>query len=267
MISLARAWLNDFRLTLAFMTRLPVGQLTLGEGENQDGQANLARALRTSAVVGGLIGSLSGAAFALAHWIGLPPLACALLAVAAAAIVTGALHEDGLADLADGLGGGWTKARKLEIMRDSRIGSFGAIALILSIGLKAGALAEIAAPGDGPGDGVLALIVAHGCARAWLPSIMWLLPTARQDGLAAQAARPALRHVAEALVLAVLLACICLGPALGLAALAASGLGAWAIALIARHQLGGHTGDVLGAAEQVGEIFVLLLLAASWSVS
>ena len=115
----------------------------------------------------------------------LPPLPAAALAVAATVAVTGALHEDGLADVADGFGGGATRERKLEIMRDSRIGTYGVCALILSFILRISALTNL---GD-PALVTAVLVAAHAAARAPIPAFMRLVPAARTDGLSADAGR------------------------------------------------------------------------------
>ena len=177
------------------------------------------------------------------------------MSLVATLVVTGCLHEDGLADTADGFGGGATRERKLEIMRDSRIGTYGVCALTMSILIRAGALASLA----DPRTVVFALIAAHGAARATLPLFMALLPPARSDGLSHAAGRPAQDRLLIAGALGVLILAIFLGPLPGLAALvllaAAVGMMAW----LSSAQIGGQTGDVLGALEQVGEIVILLV--------
>jgi adenosylcobinamide-GDP ribazoletransferase len=181
-----------------------------------------------------------------------------MLALAATAFVTGALHEDGLADTADGLGGGRTRERKLDIMRDSRIGTYGTCALILSFGLRWSALAAIA----DPWKVAMALSAAHAAARAGVPAFMWLVPPARPDGLSAAAGRPPTRSVAIALGLGALFLVCGFGPAdamIGLILLALTGL---VLARLATRHIGGQTGDILGALEQIGEISILLLAAA-----
>jgi adenosylcobinamide-GDP ribazoletransferase len=187
-----------------------------------------------------------------------PPLAAAALALVATTMLTGCLHEDGLADVADACGGA-TPARKLEIMRDSRIGTYGACALILSLLLRAAALASL---GEASRATVV-LIVTHMAARAPLPWFMRLLPAARADGVfaATQGVPPV------SAVIAALLGVLALGLGLGSKpALIAVVLMAAVVALarsVCRRQIGGQTGDVLGALEQVGEVLVLLIAAAS----
>src|SRR5207244_6537261 len=127
--------------------------------------------------------------------------------------LTGALHEDGLADTADGFFGGHDRAARLAIMRDSRQGTFGVLAVVLSVLLRAAALAEI-------GDVIhvaLALIAAHAASRGALPAVMWRLPPARADGLGAAAGTPRAPGVFAATAIGVLVGLTALGPMFGAA--------------------------------------------------
>jgi adenosylcobinamide-GDP ribazoletransferase len=209
--------------------------------------------------VAGLLVALAGAlAYSIAHRVGLAPEPAAMLAVAATILVTGALHEDGLADAMDGLAGGKTRERKLEIMRDSRIGTYGACALIISIFLRWSALAAIAEPSAVAS----ALLIAHAAARACLPAFMRLVPPARSDGLSAGAGQPPQQSVIIALGLGILCLAIGFGPGKAILGLLLLSAGAASWAFIATRQVGGQTGDILGALEQISEIVVLLMAAA-----
>src|SRR5262249_12873429 len=146
----------------------------------------VARASWALPLAGLLIGLAGGAIYFLAHSVGLTAGPAAALALATTVLLTGALHEDGLADTADGVGGGRTRDRKLEIMRDSRIGAYGACALFLSLIIRWSALAAIA----NPQAVLVTLCVAHAASRASLPAFMRLVPLARTDGLAAGAGQP-----------------------------------------------------------------------------
>jgi len=123
-------WLDDFRTAVAFLTRLPM--------PHPDGAMppNFVRAQRMFPVVGALIGAAVGLLCLGLRYVGVPDLAAAALALGGSAILTGALHEDGLADVADGFGGGRTLESKLEIMRDSRLGTYGAVGLLVSFAAK-----------------------------------------------------------------------------------------------------------------------------------
>jgi adenosylcobinamide-GDP ribazoletransferase len=239
--------IHDCKVALAFLTRLPVAPEPIAAG------SSLGASVVMFPVVGALIGLLGGGGYALAFWLGLPPLPAATAALATTIWLTGALHEDGLADVADGFGGGRRREDKLRIMRDPRIGSYGALALVLGLLARAGALAALAAPAD-----VMAALVAAGAAsRAALAAVMTTLPVARADGLAASAGRPHPLRTAAAVLVAALIAVVLLGKAAAAALLAGAGA-AFAVAWLARRQIGGHTGDVLGAVQQLTEIGVLL---------
>ena len=175
----------------------------------------------------------------------------------ASAILTGALHEDGLADVADGFGGGRDPAAKLEIMRDSRLGTYGALILLVSFVTKLSALAALP-------DGIVvqSLIAAHALARGVLPVMAMSLPYARKDGLAANAGRPDLATAGIAGALALIITLLALPWIEALCAALVASASAIAMALLAQRQIGGQTGDVLGGAEQLSETAILVLLAA-----
>ena len=243
---------TDLKTGLAFLTRLPILRSEPAAG------SDIARVSWTFPVVGAGVGMVG----ALVYWLaglGLDPILSAILAVAATLLVTGALHEDGLADTADGFGASVSRERKLDIMRDSEIGTYGASALILSFMLRVGAVVSLAEPGLA----ALALIAAHAGGRAVLPVFMRLVPNARQDGLSANAGEPPQNGALIAVLLGLLVLLLCLGfGATLIAALLLAcviGLMAW----LCVRQIGGQTGDVLGAVEQVSEI-VILLVAAAW---
>src|ERR1700679_2841440 len=126
--------IGGIRTSVAFLTRLPFGQGTAGA------QTDIARASWAFPIAGVIVGLIGGGVYALAYRLGLGVWPAAALCVAATLAVTGCLHEDGLADTADGFGGGATRERKLEIMPDSRLGAFGGTALALSLLLRARAL-------------------------------------------------------------------------------------------------------------------------------
>jgi adenosylcobinamide-GDP ribazoletransferase len=243
---------EELRLAIGFLTRLPVS------ATEEIPAGALARAGWAFPVVGTVIGLLGAIGYSLAATLGLPPLAAALLALAVTVGLSGALHEDGLADSADGLFGGADRAQRLAIMRDSRSGAYGVLALIFSIGMRAAALAAL---GD-PGRVAAALVAAHAVARGGLPLVLRALDPARDDGLGAAAGRPDAGLAWGAAAVGAVIALI----ALGLGAAVALALAAAAMALVAglaRRKIGGYTGDILGAVEQAGEI-VMLLAASTW---
>ena len=244
--------IGHFFVGIMFLTRLPV-PLGLRHVEGR-----LARSARYFPLVGVLVGLITSAVFYAASLL-LPAAVVAGLTIAAGLIVTGALHEDGLADTCDGLGGGATAEHALEIMRDSQIGTFGAAALILSIGLRWAALSGFSAE-----QGVVALIVAHAVSRAMIPPVLVSGHYARSRGLASSVAR-GVHHLeaAFALVLAIAVAMIA-GPSIGLAALAAAIIAAGAMLSLLIRKIGGYTGDGLGAIQQAAEISILVVLAGLW---
>ena len=242
----------DLKISLSFLSRLRLFDAGAIEG------AGIAQASWAFPVIGAAIGAIGALVYYLAWSVGLQPFLAATLALGATLLATGCLHEDGLADMADSFGGA-TSERKLEIMRDSRIGTYGVAALALSLMLRAGAVASLAEPGLV----ALALIAAHAAARATMPIVMMLVPSARTDGLSAGAGRPSAESAVVAGLLGFAALVLCLGPAGGLIAVL---LLAAAIACMARlclNEFGGQTGDTLGALEQASEILVLLT-AASW---
>jgi adenosylcobinamide-GDP ribazoletransferase len=246
-------WRDDFRVASRLLTRVPLSFVagTLPE--------SMPRAMRAFPLVGACVGLAGAGGAYLADALRLPTLASALIAVAATALLTGALHEDGLADTADGLGGGATRERKLEIMRDSRSGVYGVLALVLSVALRAAAIAALLPAGHLLG----ALVASHAVSRGVLPALIYALEPARSDGLGAAVGRPDEPAVLWSLGIAAALALLGLGLGGGLVALAATSLAVAGVAALARRQIGGYTGDVLGAAQQIGEIVMLLSAAAS----
>lgn len=236
------------RAALAFLTRLPAGSLEA---------ADFARAPGWFAAIGLLVGTLAAGAWFLAAWVWTPLLA-ALSAVALGMLLTGALHEDGLADTFDGLGGSRPADRALEIMRDSRIGSYGALALGLVLAARVAGLVAL---------GTLApvvLIAGQGLSRAGMTLMLRAGPYVRQSG-----AGSGMTGLLGAGVWPLALACALAagltlwaaggGLASGLAGLALAQL---ALRLWAMRRLGGITGDVLGAAQVLGDLgFVLGVLA------
>ena len=195
---------------------------------------------------------LVGLVGALVYWIAIranaAPLPAAAITLAATLLLTGAMHEDGLADTADGLGGK-TREQKLEIMRDSRIGTFGACALAISLLLRWSTIADIAEPHFV----AVALIAAHVAARACLPAFMHLVPPARNDGLSSGAGQPPFPSVIASLLLGTICLLFAFGPTGTAITLLMLFLAALLLARLATRQFGGQTGDVLGAMEQIGE--------------
>lgn len=209
-------------------------------------------------VAGLVVGAVAGGTLAVLLWLGLAPLPAAAFAVAAAVALTGALHEDALADVADGFGGGRTREAKLAIMRDSAVGSYGASALALALIARVALIAQLAEHLGG--DAALSVAAAAVIARplALLPTR--LLPPARTDGVG-HAATPSAGAVAIGGALGAVLALALSGLAGGGAAIMLAVIAALGLAALAKRQIGGVTGDVCGAIAELGEIAALLALA------
>jgi adenosylcobinamide-GDP ribazoletransferase len=255
--SVSRQAIDDLLACLRFFSRLPLPPAP--SGEDRYAAPDLSRLALMAPIAGALIGAVSALALWFAYAFGLPPLVCAGLATGVLALTTGALHEDGLADVADGFGGGATRERKLAIMRDSRIGAFGAIALALSLILRVGALSALLE--HSPGRGAAALVLAGAASRAFCLLPLALLPPARSDGLGAGVGGLAPgRAVAAgfvALIVAAALGFVALGLGSAILGWCLALAAALAMSAIARRQIGGQTGDVAGATQQLAEIACL----------
>lgn len=259
--------LRHFLLALQFFTRIPV------TGRLADWVGYSPAMLRASAAHLPGVGWIVGVVAALVLWLalqGLPPgplgaLVAALLSTAATVWLTGAFHEDGLADTADGLGGGATRERALEIMKDSRIGSYGTVTLLLVLALKLGLVALIAQRGAAPA--AVGLLAAHVLSRLAPLLVMARLPYVAD--LAGSKSKPLADAVSGRALAAALLWCLpalaLLAWTLGLAGLALALL-AWLLVLayllrLLRRRLQGFTGDTLGATQQLGELALYLGMA------
>ncbi len=253
-----RAQLELFLIAVSFFTRLPVPAWV------DFAPDKLARAARFLPLIGWLVGLAAAAVFWLAGRL-LPVDLAVVLSIATTVRLTGALHEDGWADTCDGLGGGWTREQALAIMKDSRIGSYGTIGLVLMLLAKYLALADLGADEDYPV--IAALLVAHPLSRLVAVGLMATLDYARTDA-GAKSAPLARRPDAAELGIATLagvLPLLLLSPREALLALVACA----AVGVLARRsfvrRLGGYTGDCLGAAQQLAELSIYLGILAAWS--
>ena len=247
-------FVGDLKSSLAFLTRVPAGWL----GIDADQRPDFRRAAALFPVAGVLIGIAGGLVLLIAGAIGVPPLVAAALAVAATMGLTGALHEDGLADVADSFGGS-TAERRLEIMHDSRIGSYGAAALVLSLVIRVACLAAIMTAGVV--QAAIALALAEGISRAALVHLWQALPPARESGLAHDTGPPEQNAMVMALAIAAVLALVAI-PVVGLrpAVLAAvlAALATYIFTRLTAGAFGGRTGDTLGACQQVALVAWLI---------
>ena len=240
--------MSGFRTAVTFLTRIPIG-----EGR----KPNIEAAPKWFPIIGLLIGAACGSVFAGGSWLA-GPLPGAALAIGFGALVTGAFHQDGLADTADAFGGGWTVEQRLEIFKDSRHGTYGVMSLVVVVTLQVTALSTL-----GMQSGFVALVYAHALGRLGALVVMRSLRPVRPDGLAAtlKGSSPFQeRFVVSALTLLLLI-----GRAKqsgGLILLGAATLATLAVGWLSKRKLGGYVGDVLGAVEQVVEVAVLVAAAA-----
>ena len=243
-------WLADLRTAGAFLTILP-----LDRGENYQ-PGGLARAAWCFPLIGLLAGAVGGLVFALAVWFGSNPWLAAVLCVAALVLITGALHEDGLGDFADALGG-TSRPRRLAIMHDPQAGNFAIVALILLFAGRIGAIAAI----DTPERVGLALLVAASASRGAMVVVMHLLPAARADGLSAGAGRPDTPITLATVAICLLIAFFALGIGAAIAAMFGVVVVTIILSAVAKRRFGGQTGDVLGAVQLLAEFGCLAVVA------
>lgn len=240
--------LCDIWLALVLLTRLPLPHLPDSAFERQ---AKAAWAYPLAGLAVALPACLLGA---LALAAGLPAGPAAGLVIIVQVLLSGAMHEDGLADVADGFWGGFDRNRRLEIMKDSRIGAYGVLALVLVLILRWSALAALLGTGS-----IWALAGIAALSRAPMTVLMAWVPNARQSGLSQSVGRPAPFAAFAAALLGAACALLFAGSA-GLAAIAGAALAAAGMAALARAKIGGQTGDVLGATQLTGETAALLAL-------
>jgi len=237
--------MSNLRAAIAFLTRIPVAT---------DQQANLPAAVPWFPVTGCLIGVVvGGIAAGLIQLV--PPIVAAAVAVLAGVLITGAFHEDGLADVSDAFAGGWTAEQRIKILDDPLHGSYGVAALCGSIVVRVACVASLGASGPVV---FACLLAAHGLARAASIGLMVTVPVSRPDGLGAEYARGLRRRaVVGGVLAAVVVAAIATGWWV-IPFVAAAAAGAAVMGWLSLRKIGGITGDVLGAAEQIAECLVLI---------
>jgi adenosylcobinamide-GDP ribazoletransferase len=237
-------FVRGLHVALTLLTRLPLAT------RGSDPEA-LAASVPWFPVVGALVGLSVSVLYVMAAAVG-PALVAAPIAVIGGVLLTGALHEDGLGDVADAMGGGWTRDQRLRIMRDPRHGTHGVIAVVGSLLIRSAALSSLSG-----WSAVAALVGTHALGRGAVVLLLGSVPPATEEGLGAAFGRlvtPRVAIVGLASSTLIAFASMGLGATLGIAvAVAATGV----VALLAVRAFGGITGDVLGATEQVAEILVL----------
>jgi len=246
------AQVGDVTASVGLLSRLPV---SIDMVAAQDRGAAAAWAFP---VAGLIVAVLAAWVASMSMGLGVSAAIAAGIALAVQIIITGAMHEDGLADSADGLWGGWDTERRLEIMKDSRIGTYGVLALGLSLLLRWAALTAIYQTGSIYGP----MLAAAAVSRLPMLVLLALLPNARGEGLSASVGTPSKDTLALGSVVTLLAAVLLAG--WGFVPLFIFGsLATLVCAQVARKKIGGQTGDILGATQQVVEITALITLA-SW---
>ncbi|MCU1366291.1 MAG: cobS [Ilumatobacteraceae bacterium] len=244
--------MRNLRAAIIFLTRIPVG---LGGKSDGAEPPSLTAAVPWFPVVGALVGAaVGGTAAGLLHI--RPPFVAAGVAVVLGVLITGAFHEDGLADVADAFAGGWTEADRLRILKDPLHGSYGVAALCSSIVIR---IVCVGSLGVQPAVAFAVVVAAHALGRTAAVVLMSTTATARPDGLGADYARTLSRRrasvgAAAGVAVAAIVTGWWVGP-FALAAIVAIVIVGW----LAKRKIGGVTGDVLGTVEQVAECLVLIV--------
>lgn len=247
----SRLWdrLRDLAAATSLLTRLPIHLPAAAYTRGAQGAW-------CWPLIGLMLAGLAGFVATACQAIGIQHEISGFLTLLTLVILTGAIHEDGLADVADGFWGGHDRSRRLAIMRDSRIGAYGVTALVLGLGLRAITLISLDV------FMIPALFAAAALSRAAMVVTMAVLPHARADGLSHATGRPTAITVAIACAIALAAAILLTGKA-ALPAILATALTAAIAMQIAREKIGGQTGDVLGATQQITEIAALITLSAT----
>jgi adenosylcobinamide-GDP ribazoletransferase len=248
----AQRW-YEIRVCIGFLTRIPVFSHEFA------GRTSIAEACWAFPIAGLFVGIVGALVLWIADGLGLASALSALLAVTAITVLTGGLHEDGLADTADGFGLMGDAERRLAAMHDVSIGVYGMLALIVVFAARWTALADIFAPSLAAAAEIL--IAAAIISRGVLPYVMHAVPHARKDGLSVAAGRPDARPAYVALAIAAVVALIVFGFGGAIIVLAIAACVAYGIIFIARRLIGGQTGDVLGAVQQLVDAAVLVTAA------
>lgn len=243
--------LNDLKVALAFLTRIPI---------NHGPQISLRRSAALFPLVGALIGLIGGLVFYVSSAI-LPPLVSASISILVTVAITGAFHLDGLADICDGLIGGWNREERLKILKDSRHGTYGVAAISLQLILQVSLLSALS-----PRDGLFTLIVLHTLSRL-VPIFLMLIPaTSGHDGMGASISR---EIGAKEPLVGSLITVLLIAPIMGLNFLLLSAILFLTLSIFALwviRKIGGMVGDAFGAGEQISETMILFFFVAQFGI-
>ncbi len=241
-----------FLVALQFLTRIPLKRIDPLPDDW------LPRSAKYMPLVGALLGIVTGAVVLISALVCPWPVPI-VLGLTFAVLLTGALHEDGLADTADAFGGGSSRERCLEIMKDSRIGTYGTLALIATLALKGTALTQ-----TDPVSVVRILIAAYAGARLAAVLALVALPYAGGENVKVSRAPSDMtgNEIAVAIATGLIPGLLVLSPVAFLASTLLAGMAASVVAWIAHRKIGGYTGDVLGAVEQIYETAFIVVAVA-----
>ena len=243
--------LNDLKVALAFLTRIPI---------NHGPQISLRRSAALFPLVGAFIGLIGGLVFYLSSAI-LPPLVSASISILVTVAITGAFHLDGLADICDGLIGGWNREERLKILKDSRHGTYGVAAISLQLILQVCLLSALS-----PRDGLFTLIVLHTLSRL-VPIFLMLIPaTSGHDGMGASVSR---EIGAKEPIVGSLITVLLIAPIMGLNFILLSAILFLTLSIFALwviRKIGGMVGDAFGAGEQISETMILFFFVAQFGI-
>jgi adenosylcobinamide-GDP ribazoletransferase len=245
--------LSDIPAAFSLLTRLPVPV------DHDLAGSRAAVATWAYPIVGAVLGLIAGIVGNLLLWIGAPTHMCAVIALGTLILLTGGMHEDGLADCADGFGGGFNAEKRLEIMKDSRIGAFGAIALILFLIGRFSSIDILAHFSLVP-----TLMAVGAASRLPMALAMYAMPNARGKGLSSSVGKPPEASLIAAILLTLVICFLCVGWS-GIFVFAWAMIAATLMGIIAHRCIGGQTGDVLGAMQQWAELAALGALITALS--
>jgi adenosylcobinamide-GDP ribazoletransferase len=246
---------EDILAAFMLLTRFPVNW----EKVSPNTEPNINRSLWAYPIVGLVISIVGAVVYWVSTMLLLPQFSCVILSLTAMILSTGAFHEDGLADVVDGFGGGLTVDKKLEIMRDSQIGTYGGLALIISILLKVSLLSSFNTE-----QVIIALIVGAMLSRVMIIIALRILPAARKNSLSVTAGKPSWNSLSVALMIAFLFAFLFLTLKVTIITFIVATLTTGGLCRIAYKQVGGVSGDILGAVQQISEIAIFITLAMLW---
>ena len=253
-----RGMLCDLAAAFILLTRIPIPWARLNP-TNPELKPNINRSLWAFPLVGFCVSVIGAMVFTFSLALHLPSLLAAALAILAMIFTTGGYHEDGLADVADGFGGGREKDRKLEIMRDSWVGTYGIIALVMSLVLRVITLGYMSLS-----LAIAALLVTGALSRFWMLCTLKAMAPARKAGSSAAAGIPQNHHILIAAAFSLGVCFLLLPVTYVFPVIAVAFVAFLVVSLISHQQIGGHTGDVLGTVQQVTEIAILICVLSLW---